>query len=122
MMLTVPLSIRGASFIHWLALGGILTAAISCPFSKTDRPFRRRPRYRSVGTENYCESCQFRDVSLPFHAFDISPCSFFLFSELKMKLKSQEFQKLEELRPGVEELLGQIIPLDRETESKGKHQ
>jgi hypothetical protein len=39
---------------------------------------------------------------------DISPCDVFLFSDLKTKLKGEDFEMMEEMQEQAEELLGLV--------------
>jgi hypothetical protein len=64
--------------------------------------------HRSAWCENCFEACGFRYAPQPPSSPDISPCDFFLFGDLKMKLKGEKFATLEELLERVEELLGLI--------------
>jgi hypothetical protein len=64
--------------------------------------------HRSARSENCFEACGFRHAPQPPYSPDISPCDFFLFGDLKMKFKGEEFETLEALQERVEELLGLI--------------
>jgi hypothetical protein len=56
-------------------------------------------------TENCLHNYKFhRSPQSPYNT-DISPCDFFLFGDLKPKLKAKEFEILEELQGKVEESL-----------------
>jgi hypothetical protein len=72
--------------------------------------FRDATLHRSARTENYFEGCRFRHAPQSPYSPDISPCDFFLFGDLKMKLKGEEFEMFEDLQQKVEELLGPIPP------------
>jgi hypothetical protein len=61
--------------------------------------------HRSARDENCFEACGFRHAPQPSYSPDISPCDFFRFGDLKMKLKGDESETLEELQERVEELL-----------------
>jgi hypothetical protein len=63
--------------------------------------------HRSARCENCFEACGFRHAPQPPYSPDISPYDFFLFGDLKMKmkLKGEEFETLEELQEQVEKLL-----------------
>jgi hypothetical protein len=66
--------------------------------------------HRSARCENCFGACGFRHAPQPLYSPDISPCDFFLFGDLKMKMKltGGEFETLEKLQERVEELLGLI--------------
>jgi hypothetical protein len=61
-------------------------------------------------TENHLQRCQFGlGPQLPYTP-DISSYDFFLFDDLKPKLKGEEFQTTEELQESLKEPLGQLSP------------
>jgi hypothetical protein len=124
-MLTVFLNVRGAVLITWLSPQAMFNSTYFCqnvlqPLAHilysgrnthSGRPivhFDNATPHRSARTENCFESCGFRHVPQPHYSPDISPCDFFLFGDLKMSLKGEEFETLEELQERVEELLGPI--------------
>jgi hypothetical protein len=124
-MLTVFLSVRGAAWITWLPPQAKFNSTNFCqnvlePFAHilhsgrnthSGRPivrFDHATPHRSARRENCFEACGFRHAPQPPSSPDISPCDFFLFGDLKMKLKGEEFEILEELQERVEELLGLI--------------
>jgi transposase len=126
-MLTVFLSVRGAVLINLLPpqakfdstyfcqnLIGPLTHILhSGRKTRSGRPrvhFDNATLHRSVRSENCFEAWGFRHAPQPPYSSDISPCDFFLFGDLKlkMKLKGEEFETLEELQERIEELLGLI--------------
>ena len=124
-MLTVFLSVRGAIFTDWLPSGAKFNSTYFCeyilgPLSQIlhsqHNPDAARPivhfdnatPHRSTATEAFFERCRFRHAPQPPYSPDISPCDFFLFGDLKAKLRGEEFETLEQLQERVEELLGQI--------------
>jgi hypothetical protein len=64
--------------------------------------------HQSAKTENCFDGCRFRHAPQPPYSPDISPCDFFLFGDLKTKLKGEEFETFEELQERIEERLSQI--------------
>ena len=126
-MLTVFLSVRGAILINWLPADEKFNSGYFCsnvlePLaqilgsgrnSHSPRPivhFDNATPHRSARTENCFEACGFHHAPQPPYSPDISPCDFFLFGDLKTKLKGEEFETLEALQGRVEELLGHISP------------
>jgi hypothetical protein len=59
--------------------------------------------HRAADTEQCFQEYQFHHVPQSPHRPDISPCGFFRFGDLKTKLQSQEFGKMEELQGKVAE-------------------
>jgi hypothetical protein len=68
--------------------------------------FNNAVLHRSAATGKCLQSCQFRHAPQPPESRDISPCDFFLFGDLKMKLKGEELESTEELQNRVKELFG----------------
>jgi hypothetical protein len=64
--------------------------------------------HRSARSENCFEARGFRHARQLRYSHDISPCDFFLFGDLKIKLKGEEFETLEAFQERIEELLGLI--------------
>jgi hypothetical protein len=64
--------------------------------------------HRSAVTENCFEGCQFQHSPQPPQSHNIRPRDFFRFGDLKTKLKSEEFETMEELQRKSEEPLGQV--------------
>jgi hypothetical protein len=64
--------------------------------------FNNTAPHRSAVTEKCIESCQFRHAPQPPYSPDINSCDFFLFGDLKTKLKDEEFNTMEELQGEVE--------------------
>jgi hypothetical protein len=124
-MLTVFLSVRGAVLINWLPPRAKFNSTYFCqnvlevlahiPHSgrntHSGRPtvhFDNATPHRSARSENCFEACRFGHAPQPPYSPDISLCDFFLFGDLKMKLKGEEFETLEELQERVGELFGLI--------------
>jgi hypothetical protein len=63
--------------------------------------------HRSAEIEKRFQWCHFRHVLQPLYNSGISPWDFFLFGDLKPKLKDEEFETMEELQWKVQERLGQ---------------
>jgi hypothetical protein len=61
-----------------------------------------------AATENYFQGCQFRHAPQSPDSPDISPYDFFLFGDLKMKLKYEELERMDEMQDRVKESLGRI--------------
>lgn len=72
--------------------------------------FNNPTPHQSAGTENCCQSFQFRHALQHPYSLKISPCDFFLFEDLKTKLKGEEFETMGELQERTEEWLSQITP------------
>jgi hypothetical protein len=113
-MLTVFLSGRGAIFLNWLRSGDKFNSNYFCqhvlePLPQILHSGRNTP-HRSAAAGRFFERCRFRHALQPPSSPDISPCDFFLFGDLKAKLGREEFEMLEQLQEGVEELLGRITP------------
>jgi hypothetical protein len=66
--------------------------------------------HRAAASESCFQRSRFRHAPQPPYSPDISPCDFFLFEDLKTKLKGQEFETMEELQQRVEELLAEVTP------------
>jgi hypothetical protein len=64
--------------------------------------------HRSAVTGNCVQHCRFRRDPQPLYSLDISPCDFFLFADLKTKLKGEELENVEELHGRVNDLLAQV--------------
>jgi hypothetical protein len=126
-MLTVFLSGRGTIFIDWLPSGGKFNSNYFCqhvlgPLAKIlhsgqnahfPRPivhFDNATPLRSATTESFFDGFRFRHAPQPLYSADVSLCDFFLFGDLKAKLRGEEFQTLEQLQEAVEERLIQITP------------
>jgi hypothetical protein len=124
-MLTVFLSVRGAVLINWLPpqakfnstdfgqkmlepLAHILHSGRNTHSGRPIVHFDNATPHRSARSENCFDVCGFRHAPQPLYIPDISPCDFFLFGDLTMKLKGEEFETLEALQERVEELLGLI--------------
>jgi hypothetical protein len=126
-MPTVFFSVRGAVLINWLPpqakfnstyfcqnelepLAHILHTGRNTHSGRSIVHFDNPTAPRSALSENCFEACGFRHASQPPSSPDISPYDFFLFGDLKrkMKLKGEEFETLEELQERVEELLSLI--------------
>jgi hypothetical protein len=124
-MLTVFLSVRGAVLITWLPHQAKFNSTYFCQNllqqlahilhsgrnTHSGRPrvhFDNATPHRSARSENCFQACGFHHAPEPPYSHDISPCDFFLFGDLKMKLKGEEFETLEEFQEWVEELLGLI--------------
>jgi hypothetical protein len=114
-MLTVFLSINSAIIINWLSpeekfsshyfcekrlevLSEILHSRCAARSARPTLHFDNAAPHRSAATDNCFESCQFRHA--PQHPYnpDISLYDFFLFGELKTKLKDEEFETMEQLQ------------------------
>jgi histone-lysine N-methyltransferase SETMAR len=123
-MLIVFLSVNGAILINWLPLEEKVDCGYFCekilkPLSEivhNRRPvhsarvilhFDNATLHRPAVTGNCFESCQSRQAPQPPYSPDSSPCDFFLFDDLKTKLKGEEFETMEEPQAQVEELLSQ---------------
>jgi hypothetical protein len=126
-MLTVFLSVRGAVLINWLPpqvkfnntyfcqnllqpLAHILHSGRNTHSGRPIVHFDNATAHRSARSENCFEACGFHHAPQPHYSRDISPYDFFLFGDLKMKmkLKGEEFETLEEFQERVEELFGLI--------------
>jgi hypothetical protein len=70
---------------------------------KTDSACDNGAPHRLAVTENCFQSCQCRQAPQSLYGSDISPCDFFLFGDLKAKLKSEELESMEELQDRVTE-------------------
>jgi hypothetical protein len=122
-MLTVFLSVRGAVLIDWLRAQGkfnrtyfdqnMLEPLVHILHSRRNTHSRRSivhfhnaTPHRSARSENCFEACGFRHAPQLPYSPDISSRDFFLFEDLKMKLKGEEFEALEKLQERVAELLG----------------
>jgi hypothetical protein len=66
-------------------------------------------RHRGLTEQCFVDS-KFRHAPQPPYSPDISPCDFFLFGDLKTKLRGEEFEGVGALQARVEELLGQVTP------------
>jgi hypothetical protein len=124
-MVTMFLSIHGAIFIDWLPPGEKFTSGYFCekildPLSQVlpsghsvGSPrsivhFHNATPHRSAVTENCFQHCQFRRNRQSPYSLDISSYNFFLFADLKVKLKSEKLENVEELQNRVEGLLTQV--------------
>jgi hypothetical protein len=125
-MLTVFLSIHSAIFIDWLPpweefnsgyfcekrpepLFQVLLSGCGAGSPRSILHFDNAAPHRSAVIENCFQSCQFRHaLQLPYGP-DISLSGFFLFGDLKPKLKAEELGSMGELHDVVKELLGQVI-------------
>jgi hypothetical protein len=112
-------------FIDWLILGERFNSRYLCekipePLSKvlynrhgvgSPRPivhFDNSAPHWLAGTEKCFQSCQFRDAPQPPYSSDINPCDFFLFDDLKTKLKGEESESMEKLQDSVKDGLGLV--------------
>jgi hypothetical protein len=125
-MLIVFLSGRGAIVINWLssrvssttttsanmylALSQILHSERNIHSPGPIVHFDNTTPLRSAVTESFFEGCRFRHAPQPPDSHDISPCDFFLFGDLKAKLRGEGFEMLEQLQERVEALLREITP------------
>jgi hypothetical protein len=124
-MLTVFLSVRGAVLINWLPpqakfnstyfcqnllepLAHILHSGRNTHSGSPIVHFGNATPHRSARSANCFDARGFRHTPQPTYSPDIGPCDFFLFRDLKMELKGEEFERLEELQEWVEEFLGLI--------------
>jgi hypothetical protein len=124
-MLTVFLSVRGAVLINCRSPQAKFNSTYFCQNlleslahilhsgrnTHSGRPlvhFDNATPHRSARSENCFEACGFRHAPQSPYSPDISACDFFLFGDLTTKLKSEEFETLEELQERVEEFLGLI--------------
>jgi hypothetical protein len=126
-ILTVVLSVRGVILINRLPpgeksnrndfcqhvlepLAQILHSGRNMHSARPIVDFDNVTPHRSAMTENCFEDYRFPHAPQSPYSPDISPYDFFRFGDLKMKLKGEEFETLDELQEKVEELLGQITP------------
>jgi hypothetical protein len=117
-MLTVFLSDRGAIFIKWLRSRGKFNSTyffqqIPGSFAQimhsgrnthSPRPivlFDNGTPHLSAATQSLFEGCRFHHAPQPLDSHDISPCDFFLFGDLKAKLRGEGFGTLEQLQERV---------------------
>jgi hypothetical protein len=125
-MLTVFLSGRGDIFINWLpsrgkfnsnyffqhVLGPLSQILHSGRNTHSARPivhFDNATPHQSAATQSFFEVCRFRHAPKSPYNPDISPCHFFLFCDLKAKLRGEEFETLKQLQESAETPLSQII-------------
>jgi hypothetical protein len=107
-MLTVFLGAKGVVFMAWLPTGERFNSGYFCvhvlqPLAEILHRHRgmhsARPivhvdnatPHRAAGSEQCFVDSQFRHAPQPPYSPDISPCDFFLFGDLKTKLRGQEF-------------------------------
>jgi hypothetical protein len=126
-MLTVFLGVDGVVFTGWLPDGERFNSDYFCihvlqPLAEilyrgrdahSAKPivhFDNATLHRAARTEQCFVDSKFRHAPRPPYSPDISPCDFFLFEDLKTKLRGEEFEGMDALQARVEELLGQVTP------------
>jgi hypothetical protein len=119
---TVFLSVHRAVFINWLSprkrfnsgyfchqihepLSQILHSGRAAGSPKPIMHFDNNTPHRLAGTENCFQSYQFPHFLQPPYNREISPGDIFLFRDLKMKLKGEQFGTMQELQAMIDMLL-----------------
>jgi hypothetical protein len=66
--------------------------------------------HQAVASQSCFQRARFRHAPQSPCTPDIRPCDFFLFGDLKTKLKGQEFETMEDLQGWVDELRTKVTP------------
>ena len=70
------------------------------------------PSDTSVFTHKFLAKIQMAVIPHPTDSSDLTPCDFFLFPKMKLKLKGRQFDTIEEIQAKMQRLLDTLIEKD----------